>query len=215
MSIHAWGMTETSPVAVASHPTHNQARLPPADRAWRSAASRAGRCSGVELRAVGPAGEDVARDGEAFGAMLVRGPCVAARYYGSEDDDAFATPGWFATGDVVTVDPEGFVEIVDRAKDVIKSGGEWISSIELENIAVEHPAVREAAVVARVDPRWGERPVLFVVVAEGLAFDDGAMATLFQGRVARWMVPTELRVVPVLPHTATGKLHKAAIRQML
>ena len=212
--IHAWGMTETSPVAVASRPTHGQARLAPADRL--ALGRKQGRpLFGVELRAVGPAGEDVARDGEAFGAMLVRGPCVAARYYGSEDDDAFATPGWFATGDVVTVDPEGFVEIVDRAKDVIKSGGEWISSIELENIAVEHPAVREAAVVARVDPRWGERPVLFVVVAEGLAFDDGAMATLFQGRVARWMVPTELRVVPVLPHTATGKLHKAAIRQML
>ena len=114
-----------------------------------------------------------------------------------------------------TVDPDGFVEIVDRAKDVIKSGGEWISSIELENIAVEHPAVREAAVVARADPRWGERPVLFVVTAEGATFDDAEMAALFEGRVARWMVPTELRVVPELPHTATGKLQKAAIRKLL
>ena len=147
--------------------------------------------------------------------MLVRGPCVASRYFGSEGDDAFATEGWFATGDVVTIDPDGFVEIVDRAKDVIKSGGEWISSIELENIAIEHPAVREAAVVACSDPHWGERPVLVAVLAEGTTFTTADMAALFDGRVARWMVPTELRVVADLPHTATGKLHKAAIRRML
>ncbi|WP_237477660.1 long-chain fatty acid--CoA ligase [Lichenibacterium dinghuense] len=212
--VHAWGMTETSPVAVVNRPKRAHAGLP---REARLALGRKqGRpLFGVELRAVGPNGEAVPRDGEAFGAMLVRGPCVAERYYGSEGDEAFAEPGWFATGDIVTVDPDGFVEIVDRAKDVIKSGGEWISSIELENIAVEHPAVREAAVVARPDPRWGERPVLFVVLAEGAHFDEAAMAALFAGRVARWMVPGELRVVPDLPHTATGKLHKAGIRRML
>ena len=212
--IHAWGMTETSPVAVVNAPKHRHGSL---DRDARLALVRKqGRpLFGVELRAAGPAGEAVAKDGAAFGAMLVRGPCVASRYFASEGDAAFATDGWFATGDVVTVDPDGFVEIVDRAKDVIKSGGEWISSIELENIAIEHPAVREAAVVARTDPRWGERPVLFVVVGDGLAFDADGMAALFADRVARWMIPTELRVVSTLPHTATGKLHKAAIRAML
>ncbi len=212
--VHAWGMTETSPVAVVNRPRHGQANLTAAERI--ALGRKQGRpLFGVELRAVGPGGDDILQDGEAFGAMLVRGPCVAERYYGSEGDDAFATEGWFATGDVVTVDPQGFVEIVDRAKDVIKSGGEWISSIELENIAIEHPAVREAAVVACADPRWGERPVLFAVVADGLEFTAADMAALFEGRVARWMVPTELRIVDDLPHTATGKLHKAAIRKML
>ena len=212
--IHAWGMTETSPVAVVNRPKGSQAGLSPEARV--ALARKQGRpLFGVELRAAGPAGEAVPRDGEAFGAMLVRGACVASKYHGSEGDEAFADAGWFATGDVVTVDPDGFVEIVDRSKDVIKSGGEWISSIELENIAIEHPAVREAAVVARLDPRWGERPVLFVVPVEGLDFGPGEMAALFEGRVARWMVPTELRVVDDLPHTATGKLHKAAIRRLL
>ena len=212
--VHAWGMTETSPVAVTNQPKHSQAGLAPEARL--ALARKQGRpLFGVELRAVGPAGESVPRDGEAFGAMLVRGPCVASRYFGSEADESFATPGWFATGDVVTVDPDGFVEIVDRAKDVIKSGGEWISSIAIENIALEHDAVQEAAVVARDDPRWGERPVLFVVTVAGASFDAEDMASLFEGRVARWMVPTDLRVVPELPHTATGKLHKAAIRRMV
>lgn len=212
--VHAWGMTETSPVAVANQPKHGQAGLAPAERL--ALARKQGRpLFGVELRAVGADGQTIPHDGVAFGAMLVRGPCVASRYFGSENDEAFATPGWFATGDVVTVDPDGFVEIVDRAKDVVKSGGEWISSIEIENIALEHPAVQEAAVVARRDPRWGERPVLFVVAVPGARFDAAAMAAHFEGRVARWMVPDELRLVADLPHTATGKLHKAAIRALL
>ena len=212
--VHAWGMTETSPVAVVNRPKHGQAGLPA--EALQALGRKQGRpLFGVALRAVGPAGEAVPRDGQSFGAMMVRGPCVASRYFGSEGDAAFATEGWFATGDVVTVDEEGFVEIVDRSKDVIKSGGEWISSITLENIAIEHPAVREAAVVARLDPHWGERPVLFVVTTEGGTFDEAAMAALFEGRLARWMVPTELRIVTELPHTATGKLQKSAIREML
>ncbi len=213
-TIHAWGMTETSPVAVVNRPKHVHAGLP-AEQV-RALGRKQGRpLFGFELRAVGPDGEDVARDGDAVGAMLVRGPCVASRYHGSEGDEAFATPGWFATGDVVTVAPDGFVEIVDRAKDVIKSGGEWISSIALENIAIEHPLVREAAVVARADPRWGERPVLFVVPCEGALLAPETVLAVFEGRIARWMIPSEVRVVDALPHTATGKLHKAAIRALL
>ncbi len=212
--VHAWGMTETSPVAVVCRPKNRQAALSPEDR--RALFRKQGRpLFGVELRAVGPSGEDIARDEMAFGSMLVRGPCVASRYFGSDGDEAFAEPGWFSTGDVVTIDPDGFVEIVDRSKDVIKSGGEWISSIELENIAVSHASVREAAVVARPDPRWGERPVLFVVLHDEAELTQDDVAALFDGRVARWMVPTDLRVVDDLPHTATGKLHKAAIRKML
>ncbi len=212
--VHAWGMTETSPVAVANHPKNRQSALSPAER--RALARKQGRpLFGYEVRAAGPSGQDIASDGLAFGTMLVRGPCVAARYFGAEQDEAFAQEGWFATGDVVTVDPDGFIEIVDRTKDVIKSGGEWISSITLENIALAHPAVREAAVVGRPDPRWGERPVLFVVTDTGTSLDLDEMTSHFQGKVARWSVPSDLRIVDDLPHTATGKLNKAAIRAML
>ena len=124
-------------------------------------------------------------------------------------------PGWFDTGDVATLDPDGFVEIVDRTKDVIKSGGEWIGSIELENIAVSHPAVREAAVVARPDPKWGERPVLFVVLHPGASLTPEEVAAFYADKVARWAIPTDLRIVESLPHTATGKLSKIAIRTMV
>ena len=212
--VHAWGMTETSPVAVANHPKNRQAALSPADR--RALGRKQGRpLFGYEVRAASASGEDIAADGSAFGTMLVRGPCVAARYFGTDHDEAFAQEGWFATGDVVTVDPDGFIEIVDRTKDIIKSGGEWISSVTLENIALAHPAVREAAVVGRPDPRWGERPVLFVVTETGMNLDLEEMTSYFDGRVARWSVPSELRIVGDLPHTATGKLNKAAIRAML
>ena len=212
--IHAWGMTETSPVAVTSSPKNRQAGLAPGAR--RALAKKQGRpMFGIAARAVGPAGEDVPRDGVSVGTLLVRGPWVAARYFGSDGDEAFVNKGWFSTGDVVTIDPDGFVEIVDRTKDVIKSGGEWISSIELENIAVGHPAVQEAAVVGRPDARWGERPVLFVVLKAGQGFDRDALATLYADRVARWMVPTEFRIVDALPHTATGKLDKIGVRRLL
>ena len=212
--VHAWGMTESSPVALTCLPKRKHHALPA--EAKRALGRKQGRpLTGIELEVLGPDGREVPRDGKTFGRLLIRGPTVAAGYYKSENDPAFAEPGWFDTGDVVTLDQDGFVEIVDRTKDVIKSGGEWIGSIELENIAVAHPAVREAAVVARPDPKWGERPVLFVVLNEGKDFSASDALAHYEGKVAKWCIPTEVRVVDSLPHTATGKLLKSEIRKMV
>lgn len=211
--LHAWGMTETSPIGLAASPKAKHQGATPAQRL--ALASKQGRpLYGMEFRVVGADGQDVPRDGTAFGRMLVRGPWVAAAYHAVPDSPAHATPGWFDTGDVVTMDADGYVAIVDRTKDVIKSGGEWISSIELENIAVAHPAVQEAAAVARPDPKWGERPLLVVVLRPGASLTNEEMRAHFEGRVARWCIPDQIRIVEELPHTATGKLLKSRIRQL-
>ncbi|RFC65508.1 long-chain-fatty-acid--CoA ligase [Fulvimarina endophytica] len=213
---HAWGMTETSPVGLASAPKPKHRDLSKEHRLALTALQ--GRpLFGMDFRVEGGDGEEVARDGKAYGALLVRGPWVAQRYFGADSDSpAFREDGWFETGDVVTMDADGYVKIVDRTKDVIKSGGEWISSIELENIATGHPAVKEAAVVARHDEKWGERPVLFIVPkAGGEAPGAEEMRAFYEGKVAGWCVPDDVRVVDDLPHTATGKLRKTDIRNML
>src|SRR5690606_41049741 len=138
----------------------------------------------------------------------VRGPWVISAYYDdpSSTAAAFTADGWLKTGDVCTVDEDGYIRIVDRSKDVIKSGGEWISSIELENIALEHTAVAEAAVVAVKHPKWGERPLLVVVPREGQQIDGADLLEFFHGRVARWWLPDDVVIVPEIPHTATGKI---------
>ena len=186
--VHAWGMTEASPVALASRPKRQHHALAADER--QALCCKQGRpLLGLEAKVVGADGEEVPHDGVAFGRLLIRGPTVAAGYFRIDRDENFAEPGWFDTGDVATLDADGFVEIVDRTKDVIKSGGEWIGSIELENIAVSHPAVREAAVVARPDPKWGERPVLFVVLQPGASLTPEEAADFYAGKVARWAVP--------------------------
>lgn len=211
--IHAWGMTETSPVAVANRLQPKHRELAPAAMALQAA--KQGRpLFGVETRVVDEDGHDVPRDGESYGTLLVRGPWIASGYYGLEGEENFATPGWFATGDVVTVDPDGTIQIVDRSKDVIKSGGEWISSIALESIAVGHPAIREAAAIAVPHERWGERPLLAVVLRDGALATPEEIIAYFGGKVARWAVPERIEFVPELPHTATGKLSKRHIRAM-
>lgn len=205
-------MTETSPVgAVATLLPKHQSL---SDERKLALESKQGRpIFGVELRIVDADDEPVARDGKAFGALLVRGPWVAGGYYNAPQSPAHAG-GWFETGDVVTMDEDGFMRIVDRTKDVVKSGGEWISSIELENIAQAHPAIREAAVVAVPDARWGERPVLVVALKSGQRFDRRDLSELYAGKVARWSIPDAVVVVDELPHTATGKLLKTRIRQI-
>lgn len=213
---HAWGMTETSPVGLASAPKAKHAGQSESERLALDA--KQGRpVFGMEFRIEGADGEDVSRDGKSYGALLVRGPWVASRYFGKDADSPnFRPDGWFETGDVVTMDADGYVQIVDRTKDVVKSGGEWISSIDLENIAVGHPAVAEAAVVARTDEKWGERPVLFIVLkpgSEGPGIDD--IKAFYEGKVARWCVPDDVRFVDDLPHTATGKLRKTDIRKLV
>ena len=212
--VHAWGMTETSPLGVANTPKAKHGALSPA--ALRALSEKQGRpLFGVECRVLGADGAEVPRDGRAHGSLLVRGPWVAAGYFGMDAAPAFSRAGWFETGDVVTMDADGYVHVVDRTKDVVKSGGEWIGSIELENVALAHPAVREAAVVARPDERWGERPLLVLVLRDGAEVTWREMAAFYEGKVARWCVPDAMVVVDELPHTATGKLQKARIREML
>lgn len=211
----AWGMTETSPVGLS-------AALKPKHRALDPEARLALECKqgrplfGMEFRIAGAEGREMPHDGRSFGSMLVRGPWVARGYFNTPTGPAHAdNPGWFDTGDVVTMDAEGFIQIVDRTKDVVKSGGEWISSIELENIAQAHPAIKEAAIVARPDQRWGERPVLVVVLKPGASFSRADMRGHYEGKTSKWCVPDDVIVVQELPHTATGKLSKKAIREII
>jgi fatty-acyl-CoA synthase len=166
------------------------------------------------MRIVDDDGNELPWDGIAYGALQVRGPWVCSDYYrlegsaGSHTDD-----GWFDTGDVATIDPAGYMAITDRTKDVIKSGGEWISSIELENTAMGHPAVAEAAVIGHHHPKWTERPLLVVVLNEGKALEKDELLGLFKDKVATWWIPDDVVYVDELPHTATGKVKKIALRE--
>jgi fatty-acyl-CoA synthase len=150
-------------------------------------------------------------DGKAFGRLLIRGLWVAKRYYKEPDQSAWKD-GWFDTGDVASIDETGAMAIVDRSKDVIKSGGEWISSVELENIAIGHPAIAECAVVGALHPKWDERPVLLAVLKEGRTATKDEVIAFLSDKVAKWWLPDEVIFVPALPHTATGKLLKRQLR---
>ncbi len=208
---HGWGMTELSPVGTYNAPKPPQIGLPKDDAAQHML--KQGRIlPGIDMKIVDADGGELPWDGVAFGDLMVKGPWIASAYYGDAVDSALDANGWFATGDVATVDPDGFMEITDRSKDVIKSGGEWISSITLENIAVSHPDVAEAAVIAAVHPKWDERPLLLVVPAAGKIVDPASVLALYQGKVAKWWLPDEVVVVAELPHTATGKLLKTSLR---
>jgi 3-(methylthio)propionyl---CoA ligase len=208
----AWGMTETTPIV-----THH-ATIPATAELDREATTRLrlkqGRpIYGADVKIVDGDGNALPHDGVAFGDLLTRGPWVCREYLFRGEEGAAAPDGWFATGDVATIDPEGHVELVDRSKDVIKSGGEWISSIALENIAVSHPDVAEAAVINAKHERWQERPLLLVVPRDGRTIDTTALMKLYDGAVAKWWLPDAVIVVDELPHGATGKLNKLALRQ--
>lgn len=167
---------------------------------------------GVDMRIVGEDGRELPRDGVAFGELQVRGPWVVDRYFRS--DASPLADGWFPTGDVASIDPDGFLQITDRSKDVIKSGGEWISSIDIENVAVAHPAVAEAACIACAHPKWTERPLLVVVKRAGADVSRDALLAFYDGKVAKWWIPDDVVFVDSLPHTATGKLQKLKLREM-
>jgi 3-(methylthio)propionyl---CoA ligase len=206
----AWGMTETSPIVTYNAPLTTTAALPRADRA--ALKLRQGRCIfGADVKIVDAEGNELPWDGKAFGDLKTRGPWVVQEYMGGDGIGADAD-GWFHTGDVATVDPKGFIELVDRTKDLIKSGGEWISSITLENIAVSHPDVQEAAAIAVPHPKWVERPLVLVVPWSGRTIDPTGVLALYNGQVAKWWTPDRVMVVEDLPHTATGKLNKLALR---
>ena len=208
---HAWGMTETSPLGTAYASKAEFAGLSAAE--GKRLQYKQGRAvPGIDMRIIDDAGTALPWDGATFGNLQVRGPWVIRRYMGA-DADAADAEGWFSTGDVATIDPHGMMEITDRTKDIVKSGGEWISSIQLENIAVGHPDVAEAAIVAARHPKWDERPLLIVVAKPGRTIDPGSLLALYAGQVAKWWTPDEVVVVDSLPHTATGKLNKLALRQ--
>ncbi len=208
---HGWGMTELSPVGTYNAPKPGHAGLGQAERDHLML--KQGRVlAGIDMKIVDGEGTELPWDGAAFGDLKVRGPWVCGAYYGDEPGSALDADGWFATGDVATIDPDGLMEITDRSKDVIKSGGEWISSITLENIAVSHPDVAEAAVIAARHPKWDERPVLIVVPRQGHTIDPDDVLRVYAGKVAKWWLPDAVVVVPELPHTATGKLQKTTLR---
>jgi 3-(methylthio)propionyl---CoA ligase len=208
---HGWGMTELSPVGTYNAPKPVHLSLSNEQR-MRLMLKQGRALSGIDMKIVGDNGTDLPWDGKAFGDLKVRGPWVCSAYYGDEPGEAVDADGWFATGDVATIDPDGFMEITDRSKDVIKSGGEWISSITLENIAVSHPDVAEAAVVAARHPKWDERPILIVLPRPGHTIDPCDLLTIYAGKVPKWWLPDAVVVVDAMPHTATGKLQKLALR---
>jgi fatty-acyl-CoA synthase len=208
---HAWGMTETSPIGTCGAPPANWDEMTDAEQL--DYVARQGRVPfGVELRIVDDKGRELPRDGVASGRLQARGPWIVQRYF-KDDSDAADADGWFDTGDVAALHPDGTMQITDRAKDVIKSGGEWISSIELENCAVGCPGVVEAAAIGIPHPKWDERPLLLVVRGEGSQVDETSIRNHLGQHIAKWWQPDAIEFVDELPHTATGKLSKKTLRE--
>ena len=208
---HAWGMTETSPIGTCGAPPSGWKEM--GDEEQVEYIARQGRVPfGVELRVVDDEDKVLPRDGKSSGRLQCRGPWVIKRYFKAEEDAADAD-GWFDTGDVAVLHPDGTMQITDRSKDVIKSGGEWISSIELENAAVGHPAVAEAAAIGIPHPKWDERPLLCVVRANGNDVTEAEIRDHLRKHVASWWMPDAIEFVDELPHTATGKLSKLRLRE--
>ncbi len=210
-----WGMTEMSPLGSVNACDMNKEDYTPEQ--FAKLRQKAGRpVFGVEMKIVDDEGNELPWDGEAFGSLLVRGPWICSSYFKLEGSDAHEREeGWFETGDVATIDPEGYMAITDRTKDVIKSGGEWISSIDVENVATDHPRIAEAAVIGRPHPKWTERPLLIVVRAQGA--DDLTVEEVldwFDGKIAKWWMPEAVEFIDELPHTATGKIQKVRLREI-
>ncbi len=212
--LHAWGMTETSPIgSVCRVKSTLQDRTE--DELADLRATQGLIAPLVECRIVEPGtGEELPWDGEARGELQVAGPWVAAGYYRDDrSEESFAEDGWLRTGDVATISPEGYIHLVDRTKDLVKSGGEWISSVELENEIMAHPAVREAAVIAVPDERWGERPLACVVPEDGAALEAGELRSFLEDRVAHWWVPERVEFIDEVPKTSVGKFSKKTLRE--
>ncbi|GGE03183.1 acyl-CoA synthetase [Polymorphobacter glacialis] len=207
-----WGMTEMSPLGTVGTALPEVAAMGYDEQVGYRVKQGRG-IYGVEMKIVGDDGAELARDGRAFGRLLVRGPWIVGSYFKGDGGNVLNAEGWFDTGDVATLCPLGYMQIVDRSKDVIKSGGEWISSIDLENAAVGAPGVAEAAVIGVPHPKWDERPLLLVREKEGATVSKQGVLDYLDGKIAKWWMPDEVLVVTDLPHTATGKLLKTELRE--
>ena len=216
--LHAWGMTEMSPLGTVCTLKNAQLDLPAGDRL--KVRLKQGRAVfGVDMKIVDESGHELPWDGKAYGDLLVRGPWIIASYFKGEGGDPLRYDadgkGWFPTGDVATIDADGFMQITDRSKDVIKSGGEWISSIDVENIAMAHPAVAMAACIGMKHPKWDERPIVVVVKKPGAEVSREELLAFYEGKTAKWQIPDDAVFVDAIPLGATGKMQKMTLRQQL
>jgi fatty-acyl-CoA synthase len=210
--VHAWGMTETDPVATVCH-LDSELLEAPKDEQYKQLAKQGRPFPFIEIRARGDEGF-VPWDGETMGELEVRGPWVSKSYFNTEEgDEKFLQDGWFSTGDIVTISPDGYVEIRDRDKDLVKSGGEWISSVDLENTLMGHEAVSEAAVIAIPHEKWDERPLAVVVLKEGADVTPEELLSHLEGDFAKWQLPDAVEFIDEIPQTATGKFLKMELRK--
>jgi fatty-acyl-CoA synthase len=214
--VHAWGMTELSPLGTLSRLKARHQALPEASR-QRVLEKQGTAIFGIDMKIVGDDGAELPWDGTTFGNLLVRGPWVIREYFRGEGGDPLVRDdlgrGWFPTGDVATIDAEGYMQITDRSKDVIKSGGEWISSIDLENLAIAHPAVANAAVIGVAHPKWDERPLLIVARKPGAQVTKEELLAFYEGKIAKWWTPDDVQFVEAIPLGATGKILKTKLRE--
>jgi fatty-acyl-CoA synthase len=208
---HAWGMTEMSPIGTVAALKPPFAELTGEER-LDILQTQGYPPFGVEMKITDDAGKELPWDGKTFGRLKVAGPAVAKAYF-RVDANILDEDGFFDTGDVATIDQHGYMRITDRSKDVIKSGGEWISSIEIENIAVGHPAVAEAAVIGVRHPKWDERPLLIVVLKPGQKATREDLLAYLTGKIAKWWMPDDVQFIDEIPHTATGKIQKTVLRE--
>ncbi len=211
--LHAWGMTEMSPLGTVN--TLKNKHLPmPTDQKMKVRLKQGRGLYGVDMKIVDPDGQELPWDGKAFGDLMVKGPWIIRDYYKSEAASPLVD-GWFPTGDVGTIDSDGYLQITDRSKDVIKSGGEWISSIDVENVAVAHPAVAMAACIGIKHPKWDERPIIAVVKKPGAEVTREELLAFYDGKIAKWQVPDDVVFVDAIPLGGTGKMQKAKLRELL
>lgn len=210
--IHAWGMTETSPLGSMCRLKASMRNLSPEDL-WKARVKQGRPAFTVEMKITDDANKPLDHDGKSFGRLKVRGAAISSAYFKGEGASVFDTEGWFDTGDVSTIDEWGFMQITDRSKDVIKSGGEWISSIELENVAVGCAGVAEAAAIGLPHPKWDERPLLVIVKKPGADLSKDQVLAHLTGKIAKWWMPDDVAFVDDIPHTATGKISKLQLRE--
>ena len=208
--IHAWGMTETSPIATVCRPVEKHTSE---EAQWKQRVKQGRALFGVEMKLADDDGKELPHNGKAFGRLKVKGPWISDAYFKDGRTDAFDGDGWFDTGDVSTIDQSGYMQITDRSKDVIKSGGEWISSIELENAAVSCAGVAEAAAIGLPHPKWDERPLLIIVRKPGADLSREQVMAHLIGKVAKWWLPDDVTFADEIPHTATGKISKLQLRE--